>query len=102
MKLRIISDIHADINQERNYQFDFGEDFVIACGDISGDRITTEMWIRSNIKRGVFVEGNHLGYEKVTRDEKDTKQGSIEYLNAAFSSETVKFLENNIYIVDDI
>lgn len=102
MKLRIISDIHTDINQDKNYQFNFGEDFVIACGDISGDRITTETWIRSNLKRGIFVEGNHLGYEKVTRDEKDTKQGSIEYLNSAFSSEKVKFLENNFYIVDDI
>jgi len=65
MKLRVIADIHADINKKKNYQFDFGDDFIIACGDISGDRYTTENWIKANIKNGVFVEGNHLGYKLI-------------------------------------
>jgi len=102
MRLRIISDIHADINQEKNYQFDFGDDFVIACGDISGDRVTTATWIRSNIKRGVFVEGNHLGYSRVTFDSADTKEESNKFLKRSFRNRGVKFLENNVYIIDDI
>ena len=49
MKLRIISDIHTDINSSKQTTFDFGDDFVICCGDISGDRFSTEEWIRNNI-----------------------------------------------------
>lgn len=45
MKLRIIADIYADINEKKNYQFDFGDDFVVACDDISGDRFTKDLVI---------------------------------------------------------
>ena len=102
MKLRIISDIHIDINKDKNYQFDFGDDFIVACGDISGDRFTTEEWIKANITNGVFVEGNHLGYNGVTSDSDDTKEYSIKYLKNKFKNGHVRFLENNIYIVEDI
>jgi hypothetical protein len=101
MKIRIISDIHIDINKKMNYQFDFGDDFVVCCGDISGDRFTTEKWVKENIKNGVFVEGNHLGYEHVTRDINDTRCESIKYLKRKFNGK-VRFLENNIYIVEDV
>ena len=80
MKLRIISDIHTDINQDKNYQFDFGDDFIVNCGDTAGDRITTAAWIRTFMKRGIFVEGNHLGYNRMTYDSGDTKQESVKYL----------------------
>lgn len=102
MKLRIIADIHADINEKKSYRFDFGDDFVVACGHISGDRVTTEAWIKANIKNGVFVEGNHLGYSRITYDEEDTKQNSIKYLKSKFKNGNVRFLENNVHIVDDI
>ena len=60
--VRIISDIHADVNIERNYVFDFGNDFVINCGDTSGDLFTTRDWINTYMKQGISVSGNHLGY----------------------------------------
>ena len=44
MKLRIISDIHTDINQDRNYQFDFGDDLIVNCSNNVGDRCTTTAW----------------------------------------------------------
>jgi Icc-related predicted phosphoesterase len=102
MKLRIIADIHSDINKSKNYQFDFGDDFIVACGDISGDRFTTENWIKANIKNGVFVEGNHLGYNHITFDSGDTKENSIKYLKNRFKTGNIRFLENNIHIVEDI
>ena len=73
MKLRIISDVHCDVNKDYNINFDFGDDFVICCGDVSGDRITTKEWIDKNIKKGIIISGNHLGYNEVTFDEKDIK-----------------------------
>lgn len=102
MKIRIISDIHTDINQDKNYQFDFGDDFVVNCGDTAGDRITTADWVRTFMKRGIFVEGNHLGYNRITYDFGDTKEESIKYLKKHFKNGDVRFLENNTYIIADI
>lgn len=102
MKLRIISDIHIDINKEKNYPFDFGDDFVVNCGDISGDRVATGVWVNALIKRGVFVEGNHLGYNRITYDSDDTKEESIKYLKKHFKKGDVRYLENSTYVVDDV
>lgn len=60
--IRVISDIHADINRDKNYAFNFGDDFVINCGDTAGDAITSREWNRTHIQKGVVVIGNHLGY----------------------------------------
>ena len=61
--IRVISDIHADVNESRNYLFDFGKDFVVNCGDTSGSAPATKAWVRTFMREGVFVAGNHLGYE---------------------------------------
>ena len=50
MKLRIIADIHSDINKSKNYQFDFCDDFIVACGDISGDRFTPKIGLKPILK----------------------------------------------------
>jgi Icc-related predicted phosphoesterase len=100
MKIRIISDIHCDIN--KNKKFNYGEDFVICCGDISGDRFTSENWIKNNIKQGIFVGGNHLGYNIVSNDKKDSLNLSIKYLQDKFSEEPIYFLENQYIIKNDI
>ena len=60
--IRVISDIHADYNRGHNYAFNFGDDFVINCGDTGGDAITCIDWNRNHIRNGVTVIGNHLGY----------------------------------------
>jgi predicted phosphodiesterase len=60
--IRVISDIHADYNKKYNYKFDFGEDYVINCGDTAGDSITAKAWCDKNMRKGVVVMGNHLGY----------------------------------------
>lgn len=60
--IRVISDIHTDVNERDRYRFDFGNDFVINCGDTSGDALTSIQWLEDHIKEGVTVTGNHLGY----------------------------------------
>lgn len=100
--IRIISDIHCDVNRGRNYHFDFGNDFVINCGDTSGDCINTEDWIKKNMNRGVFVTGNHLGYNQPygIRDEnheyKNTIEGQMAYLEHAFEGSEVTYLNNKV------
>ena len=95
MRLRIISDIHCDINTNDSFKYDFDDDFVICCGDISGDRFKTEKWIKNNIKQGICIAGNHLGYNWISGDEEDTLDNSIKYLQESFKGESIYFLDNS-------
>lgn len=101
MKLRILSDVHCDINGFKNTSFNFGNDFVICCGDISGDRFSTEFWINRNIKNGIMIGGNHLGYQEVTEDKQDSFNLSIKYLQNKFKDK-IYFLENQSIVIDDV
>lgn len=61
--IRVISDIHYDINKGRGYTFNFGNDFVVNCGDTAGEYTTAADWMCAYMKKGVVVVGNHLGYD---------------------------------------
>ena len=54
--IRIISDIHADYNESRGYSFNFGDDFVLNCGDTAADANVCAQWNKINILKGVVVE----------------------------------------------
>lgn len=98
MKIRILSDLHLDINQKIPFLLEDKEIFTVLCGDISGNPEQTIEWINQNIKQGVFVEGNHIGYDS---------QHSIQYIENLLSAEypttaTVTYLKNGFKMVDDI
>ena len=98
MKIRILSDLHLDINQKIPFLLEDKETFTVLCGDISGNPEQTIEWINQNIKQGVFVEGNHIGYDS---------QHSIQYIENLLSAEypttaTVTYLKNGFKMVDDI
>lgn len=62
MKIRVISDLHLDVNY--NYPISYDDDiFTVICGDISSDLDELAYWVKTNIKQGVFVAGNHEGYK---------------------------------------
>ena len=61
--IRVISDIHADVNAGKGYTFNFGSDFVVNCGDTAGTYTKAMDWIRANMVQGLTVIGNHLGYD---------------------------------------
>ena len=111
--VRIISDIHADINKHYNYTFDFKSDFVINCGDTSGDFYTTKDWIKTYMTEGVSVTGNHLGYtdlgEKATYKPRkgrplniQPKNGQQKLLEYSFSTSKTPVLSNTEYEFDDM
>lgn len=62
---RVISDIHHDYNRGNKYLFNFGNDFILNCGDTGGDAMTCINWNKNYVKNGVVVAGNHLGYSPV-------------------------------------
>lgn len=62
MKIRILSDLHLDVNSNEPFSLKDKDTFTVLCGDISGDPEITKEWICENLKSGVFVAGNHLVY----------------------------------------
>ena len=98
MKIRLVSDLHLDINAE--YSLDFKAEglddmFTIVAGDICGDPHKAAQWVKHNINRGAFVSGNHDVY--------DTEM-PIEDVKAFFASEfpadsNVTYFDNEVGVV---
>ena len=99
MKIRIISDLHIDVNSKYPFKLKDKETFTIICGDISGYLDKTSNWLNKNIKRGLFVAGNHIIYNESGH--------SIQYLKGQYTknyplSSSISFLDDSYKIVDDI
>ena len=103
--IRVISDIHADYNQEHNYVFNFGDDYVLNCGDTGGNASTCINWNLNNIKQGAVIAGNHLGYslEEMSLDangkpsQRNTKNVQVNELGSVMNGLSgVSFMSNSM------
>lgn len=63
-RIRILSDLHLDVNSEHCFKLNANNDFTVIAGDTSGDPRMTIDWINKNIHQGILVSGNHLVYNK--------------------------------------
>ena len=108
--IRIISDIHTDINAKDKYTFNFGEDFVINCGDTSGNAVTSAQWLKTHVREGMTTMGNHLGYSPAfpelngiqnvetygsTIHEKNTKNMQSKVFYHYLKGSEIRYLSNN-------
>jgi hypothetical protein len=99
MKFQLVSDLHLDVNINHPFSLPSSDIFTVIAGDVSAYMNDTVKWINSNVKNGVFIEGNHIGY--------NNKKHSIQYwetqLEKAFPIDAnVSYLRNNFKIVDDV
>ena len=99
MKIRVISDLHIDVNEEYPFELNDKDTFTIVCGDISGYVDRTSKWLQENIKQGIFVAGNHMVY--------NNSNHSIEYFHTQYQKNfpleaPISFMENQYKIIDDI
>lgn len=62
MKVRVLSDLHLDVNASHYLELKDKNIFTVICGDTSGDPEITKRWIRKNVNNGLFISGNHLVY----------------------------------------
>lgn len=114
---RIISDIHADYNREHGYNFNFGDDFVINCGDTAGNALTEGGWLNTYVRHGVTIIGNHFGYSSAypelngienvekygnTVHPKNTKNFQVRALFNAISTPEITLLSNTCTEYDGI
>lgn len=62
MKIRILSDLHRQIN--RNYPLELEDNsvYTLMAGDVGPDYKKNAEWIKRNITNGAFVSGNHDAY----------------------------------------
>ena len=96
MKVRILSDLH--IYEGRNDLPVYNDNiFTIICGDISTNRNLAFDWIDKNVKQGVLVEGNHIGYEG---------KNSIQFIESCYTRKypltaDISYLRNNYKVVGD-
>lgn len=100
MKIRIMSDLHIDVNSKYPLQLpqkDRGI-FTILAGDTAGEVADGVFWIRDNCPYGVCVAGNHLVYNHYGK----TIQNLKEDLKQEFpQSSTMTFLENDYKQITD-
>ncbi len=66
MKIRLISDLHTDLN--RNYPLDLhkygaNDIYTLIAGDVCGSPHGIIDWLKSNVHCGAFVSGNHDVYD---------------------------------------
>ena len=117
--IRVISDIHADYNKNKGYEFSFGNDYVINCGDTAGNHIEAVKWLKKYQHKGLFIAGNHLGYSSSYPEldnteeafEKyscfkhlyNTKQSQIHHLSRTFSGRKgIRFMSNSEIEIDGV
>lgn len=93
-RIRILSDLHLDVNANYPIEIDDKSIFTIICGDTSGYPDITYNWVKNNIERGIIISGNHLPYNDLNltiqqlRDDLHSKfklTDSITYLDAETS-----------------
>lgn len=87
-RFRVLSDIHCDkeLNGDLPLGMKGGDEFAVVCGDIAGDTDLAVEWLKANVRRGVFVSGNHLPYSNAKKPlgEKKLMSELREGLSAAF------------------
>ena len=68
MKVRVLSDLHLDVNSSHYIELKDKDVFTVVCGDTAGDPFVTKKWISKNVHRGLFIAGNHLVYNYRNKD----------------------------------
>lgn len=100
MKIRVISDLHIDVNKgfPLNLPKVDKDVFTVIAGDTAGMVQEGIDWIRENEIKGVCVAGNHLVYNNYKRSVKDLK----EWLKIEFpKGSDMTFLENDYVELDE-
>ena len=89
--------MHLDLNKDFSFNLEQKDIFTIICGDISENVSEICKWIKNNISSGVFVEGNHIGYQN-----SKPIQEILENLSTDFPlNNNISHLNNSYKIIED-
>lgn len=98
MKIRVLSDLHLDLNDAHCLELNDKDVFTVICGDTSGYLPLGIEWIKKNVKRGLCIAGNHVVYNRVKDPAKvKTIQELKDQLHEEFpETGEVTFLDVNV------
>ena len=65
MNIRVISDLHVDVNRSNPLELDDKNTFTVVAGDVTGDPYAAVRWLKDNVHNGIVVAGNHIVYNKM-------------------------------------
>lgn len=101
MKIRILSDLHVDLNKHYGniFKWDDRDILTILAGDTSGDLKTTKEFVRKHFDNAILIGGNHIVYN----DEGKPIQELYDDYRAEFPlSAPISFLENDYKVIGDV
>jgi len=107
MDIRIISDLHVDMNRYNNAPDLFidkvtsrkPDTLTVIAGDISGSLDETKRFLQARFSNVVFVGGNHIVYNY---ESKPIQQLHSEYKEEFPKTTNITYLENDYKIVNDV
>ena len=102
MKLRILSDLHVDVNRKysrKRFLWVDKDILTIIAGDIAGSLEVTARFLRMHFNNVVFVGGNHILYND---DYKPIQQLHRDYRAEFPLDSAISYLENDCKMVDDV
>lgn len=112
MRVRIVSDLHVDINETMEFGFmNKSQDLLLIAGDIAGSAHKEIEFLSTLNQKTICIGGNHLGYDyqKYRRANailgvdlplEETKEDCIKTLTT-HSFENVKYIENSYIDIGD-
>lgn len=108
MYIRIISDLHIDVNDDVPFDMKSRSNvFTIVAGDTSGNPLTSIEWISQNLSSGIIISGNHIVYNRRFLPIEKLKQefqkafpvlNSLSYLDISVN-DFRKEISNNIFVL---
>jgi predicted phosphodiesterase len=99
MKIRVISDLHVDINSDFDISWKNKDVLTIIAGDIAGSLNDTKKFLREKFNNVIFIAGNHIVYNY---DKKPIMELYQELRDEFPINSNIAFLENDYKIIDDI
>ena len=100
MKLRIISDLHIDINKNHLEFFSWADKDILTliAGDIAGDLKIAAPFVREHFNNAILIGGNHIVY--------NNERKSIQRLHMDYRAEfplatSISYLENDYKEIGD-
>ena len=74
MKLRLISDLHLDVNARVPFELKDRDTFTLVAGDVAGDPYLAVKWLKENVHNGIAVAGNHIVYNRLNMPIEDIRE----------------------------
>lgn len=98
MKIRILSDLHMQLNKQYPLELDNKDVYTLIAGDIGPFYEENSKWLKENVRNGAFILGNHEAYGTT---EDFTLENVKEYFHKEFPLESnLTFFDYDVGVIE--